>query len=127
MTQLNNDQQPYVPSYALKERELNLSRANLLTQLRDLGTQTIEMEYDGYDDSGSVEFVDIMPSHIFLSENTDECLRKFGFDFVLACHPGFEIDCGASGTVHWNLSNDTIEIQHQDNGEDRDVEICGGL
>jgi hypothetical protein len=126
MTHTNNNPQD-MPYHERKALEMRYERSHLLIQLRELGAMAIEIDYDGYDDSGSVDSFTITPSDIFLSDSTDQQLRNFGFEFALACNPGFEVDCGASGTLYWNLLSDTIENHHLDNGEERELEVRGGL
>ncbi|MGY9039407.1 MAG: DUF6878 family protein [Rhodobacterales bacterium] len=101
------------------EAQLDAIRADLLADLLLLGVARVEMAYEGYDDSGNVESVCFIPP----TEISDALLRRvedFGWDFAYSFDPGFEIGCGGSGSLDWNLQTDKITVrhcQHDENAE----------
>ncbi len=66
------------------------TRAAILTELRDLGVTNIEVQYEGYGDSGNVEDVVVTPDTITLTDELRRQVEDFGWDFAYALSPGFE-------------------------------------
>lgn len=114
MTQTNVISFADQPASETSEKDLDAMRAELLDALRALGARSIEIYYDGYDDNGSVEFVEIKPSGIELPDPVRRQVDAFGFDFAYDLHPGFEIDGGASGELTWDLTSDSIDVRHNE-------------
>ena len=100
------------------DAQLKATRADLLADLRFLGITQIKMDYEGYDDSGNVEYVCFTPSTVRISDALLRRVENFGWDFAYSFHPGFEIDCGGSGSLDWNLETDSIDVSHCEHDEE---------
>ena len=90
------------------------TRAALLTELRGLGVTGLDVQYEGYGDSGNVEEVVVTPDTITLTEELRRRVEDFGWDFAYALSPGFENNEGGYGTLTWDLRNDSITLNHAD-------------
>ncbi|EEW56505.1 conserved hypothetical protein [Ruegeria sp. TrichCH4B] len=88
------------------------TRAALLTELRALGVTSIEVQYEGYGDSGNVEDVVVSPDTINLTEDLRRRVEDFGWDFAYALSPGFENNEGGYGELTWALEVDKIDVSH---------------
>ncbi|MFG6588982.1 DUF6878 family protein [Sulfitobacter sp. MOLA879] len=87
-------------------------RAALLTELRALGVTNIEVQYEGYGDSGNVEDVVVSPDTITLKEDLRRRVEDFGWDFAYALSPGFENNEGGYGELNWAIEADKIDVSH---------------
>jgi len=90
------------------------TRAALLSELRALGVRSIEVQYEGYGDSGNVEDVVVTPDTIALTEVLRLRVEDFGWDFAYALSPGFENNEGGYGTLTWDIAADSITLDHAD-------------
>ena len=88
------------------------TRAALLSELRALGVRSIEVQYEGYGDSGNVEDVVVTPDTITLTEELRCRVEDFGWDFAYALSPGFENNEGGYGEMTWSLEADKIDVSH---------------
>jgi len=88
------------------------TRATLLSELRTLGVTNIEVQYEGYGDSGNVEDVVVTPDTIILTEDLRRRAEDFGWDFAYALSPGFENNEGGYGELTWSLETDKIDVSH---------------
>lgn len=88
------------------------TRATLLSELRTLGVTNIEVQYEGYGDSGNVEDVVVTPDTIILTEDLRRRAEDFGWDFAYALCPGFENNEGGYGELTWSLETDKIDVSH---------------
>ena len=88
------------------------TRAALLTELRGLGVTGLDVQYEGYGDSGNVEDVTPSPLAIKLESEVNRRVEDFAWDFAYALNPGFENNEGGYGSLEWNLQNDKITISH---------------
>ena len=88
------------------------TRAALLTELRALGVTSLEVQYEGYGDSGNIEDVVVTPDTISLSEELRRRVEDFGWDFAYALSPGFENNEGGYGELTWVLATDNIDVSH---------------
>ena len=88
------------------------TRANLLVELRALGVSLIEIQYEGYGDSGNVKDVTPTPTTIKLAYDLNLRVETFGWDFAYALNPGFENNEGGYGSLEWNLEADKINVCH---------------
>lgn len=88
------------------------TRAALLSELRALGVTSIEVQYEGYGDSGNVEDVVVTPDAITLTEELRRRVEDFGWDFAYALSPGFESNEGGYGELTWVLEVDKIDVSH---------------
>ena len=89
-------------------------RAVLLAQLRTLGVTEVTAEYEGYGDSGNVEDITLQPSGIALPTDLSSQLDEFAWAFAYQQHPGFENNEGGYGTLTWDLTKDSIDLDHAD-------------
>ena len=87
------------------------TRAALLTNLRALGVTSIEVQYEGYGDSGNVEDVVVTPDTITLAEELRRRVEDFGWDFAYARSPGFENNEGGYGELTWAIEAE-IDVSH---------------
>ncbi|WP_194098698.1 DUF6878 family protein [Marivivens aquimaris] len=88
------------------------TRASLLCQLRALGVRSIEVQYEGYGDSGNVEDVVVAPDTVTLTDELRRRVEDFGWDFAYALSPGFENNEGGYGELTWALEADKIDVSH---------------
>ena len=88
------------------------TRATLLSELRTLGVTNIEVQYEGYGDSGNVEDVVVNPDTITLTEDLRRRIEDFGWDFAYALSPGFENNEGGYGELTWAIQADQIDDSH---------------
>ena len=88
------------------------TRAALLTELRGLGVTGLDVQYEGYGDSGNVEEVVVTPDTITLTEELRRRVEDFGWDFAYALSPGFENNEGGYGELTWVLETDKIDVSH---------------
>ena len=88
------------------------TRAAFLTELRALGVRSIKVQYEGYGDSGNVEYVVVSPDTITLTEGMRRRVEDFGWDFAYAVNPGFENNEGGYGELSWSLEADKIDVSH---------------
>lgn len=119
-----------------RERELE-NRANrdkLLALLRATGVETVSAHYDAYGDSGNIEEVVLLPEppkpepiEVELEpdrpqEDGDPRLTKadasklddFLWSTVYVLHPGFENNEGGYGDISWDVTADSISIEHNE-------------
>ena len=88
------------------------TRASLLCQLRALGVRSIEVQYEGYGDSGNVEDVVVAPDTVTLTDELRRRVEDFGWDFAYALSPGFENNEGGYGELTWAIEADKIDVSH---------------
>ena len=103
------------------------TRAALLPELRALGVTTIEVQYEGYGDSGNVEDVVVSPDTITLTEDLRHRVEDFGWDFAYALSPGFENNEGGYGELTWALQADKIDVSHSKRYIETDTTVHEGL
>lgn len=97
------------------EREAaTATRETLLPMLRAAGCTCVEVEYDGYGDSGNVESVTFTPENLALPEALQDQVSNFGWQFAYSRHPGFENNDGGFGTLTWDVAQDSISLTHND-------------
>ncbi len=112
MTQNTDFHANYLAAQQKAAEERVKTRANLLVELRALGITLIEIQYEGYGDSGNVEDVTPTPATIKLAEDLVQRVESFGWDFAYALNPGFENNEGGYGSLEWNLETDKINVCH---------------
>ena len=88
------------------------TRTALFMELRALGVTLLEVQYEGYGDSGNVEDVTPSPLAIKLESEVNRRVEDFAWDFAYALNPGFENNEGGYGSLEWNLETDKITISH---------------
>lgn len=112
MTQATNFYAQMLGSQRRAAEQRVETRAALLTELRALGMTSIEVQYEGYGDSGNVEDVVVKPDAITLTEELRRRVEDFGWDFAYALSPGFENNEGGYGELTWSLEADKIDVSH---------------
>lgn len=103
------------------------TRAALLSELRAFGVTRIEVQYEGYGDSGNVEDVLVSPDTITLTEEMRLRVEDFGWDFAYALSPGFENNEGGYGELTWALATDKIDVSHSNRFIETDTTEHEGL
>ena len=115
MTDANTDFASTMEKWAAeRDAENNEVRAALLAQLRALGVTEVTAEYEGYGDSGNVEDITLQPSGIALPSELSSQLEDFVWAFAYQQHPGFENNEGGYGTLTWDLTKDSMDLDHAD-------------
>ena len=112
MTQVNDFYAQMLESQRRAAEQRVETRAALLTELRALNVTSIEVQYEGYGDSGNVEDVVVTPDAITLTEEMRRRVEDFGWDFAYALSPGFENNEGGYGELTWVLATDNIDVSH---------------
>jgi len=112
MTQVNDFYAQMLEAQQRAAEQRVVTRAALLTELRAVGVTKIEVQYEGYGDSGNVENVVVTPDTITLSEEMRRRVEDFGWDFAYALSPGFENNEGGYGELTWALEADKIDVSH---------------
>lgn len=92
--------------------ELAAIRAELLRSLRSAGVAEIVACYDGCGDSGNIDGMEFHPAGIAPAGGTETRMADFAWSFVHHRHPGFENNEGGFGELRWDLSVDTISVDH---------------
>ncbi|GGE52586.1 hypothetical protein GCM10011360_44340 [Primorskyibacter flagellatus] len=112
MTQVNDFYAQMLEAQQRATEQRVETRAALLSELRALGVTNIEVQYEGYGDSGNVEDVVVAPDTITLTEDLRRRVEDFGWDFAYALSPGFENNEGGYGELTWVLETDKIDVSH---------------
>ncbi|MFQ6550268.1 DUF6878 family protein [Aestuariibius sp. 2305UL40-4] len=99
---------------AEREAANKAARTELLAALRALDVAHVIAEYEGYGDSGNVESVTLQPTGIGLAEDIATNLEDFAWSFAYHHHPGFENNEGGYGTLTWDITADSITLDHAD-------------
>ena len=99
---------------AERDAATKAARSELLPQLRALGVTEVIAEYEGYGDSGNVEDVSVLPAGIELPGDLRTMLEDFTWSFAYHHHPGFENNEGGYGTLTWDVTADSITLDHAD-------------
>lgn len=103
-------------------------REQLLTKLRSLNVTEVNMSYAGYGDSGQLEGVETYPM-VLLDDTFDEvelpwnhgekrsrsikqALEDFAWDLITSHYGGFENNEGGQGEIAWDVTADTITLDH---------------
>jgi len=112
MTQVNDFYAQMLDSQRRAAEQRVETREALLVELRTLNVTSIEVQYEGYGDSGNVEDVVVTPDAITLTEEMRRRVEDFGWDFAYALSPGFENNEGGYGELTWALEADKIDVSH---------------
>ncbi len=99
---------------AEREAANKAARAELIAQLRAIGITEVTAEYEGYGDSGNVEDITVQPNGIEIAGDLSTKLEDFAWSFAYEHHPGFENNEGGYGTLTWDISVDSITLDHAD-------------
>lgn len=91
-------------------------RAALLALLSAAGVTEVVAEYDGQGDSGNVEELDVRPPGVraTLAGDTVRRLDEFIWSLAYSNHPGFEINEGGFGEFFWRITDDHIDLTHNE-------------
>ena len=112
MTQVNDFYAQMLEAQQRAAEQRVVTRVALLSELRAVGVTKIEVQYEGYGDSGNVEDVVVTPDTINLTEELRRRLEDFGWDFAYALSPGFENNEGGYGELTWAIEVDKIDVSH---------------
>ena len=99
---------------AEREAANKAARGELLPQLRALGIAQVTAEYEGYGDSGNIEDVTVQPAGIALPDDLSTKVGDFAWSVAYHQHPGFENNEGGYGTLTWDVTADSITLDHAD-------------
>ncbi|MEM8572712.1 MAG: DUF6878 family protein [Pseudomonadota bacterium] len=99
---------------AEREAALKTARAELIAALRALGVTEVIADYEGYGDSGNVEDLTLQPNDVTLNEDLSRKLEDFAWSVAYNQHPGFENNEGGYGTLTWDITADSITLDHAD-------------
>ena len=99
---------------AEREAANRAARSELLPQLRALGITEVTAEYEGYGDSGNIEDVTVQPTGIELPDDLRTKFEDFAWSVAYHQPPGFENNEGGYGTLTWNVTADSITLDHAD-------------
>ncbi|KMK63856.1 DUF6878 family protein [Puniceibacterium sp. IMCC21224] len=127
MTQANDFFAQMLDSQRRASEQRVETRAALLTELRALGVTSIELQYEGYGDSGNVEEVVVTPDTVTLTDELRRRVEDFGWDFAYALSPGFENNEGGYGALTWALEADRIDVSHSNRYIETDTTEHEGL
>ena len=97
-----------------REAANKAARNELLPQLRALGVKEVIAEYEGYGDSGNIEDVTVQPAGIELPDDLSREVGDFAWSVAYHQHPGFENNEGGYGALTWDVSADSITLDHAD-------------
>ena len=86
------------------------TRAELRTQLQQLGVETITAEYDGEGDEGQVG--DPNFGSVEVSDNLKNAVFDLFYDLLEDHYAGWEDNEGSFGEFAWNVMADTIQLVH---------------
>ena len=112
MTQVNDFYAQMLEAQQRAAEQRVVTRVALLSELRAVGVTKIEVQYEGYGDSGNIEDVVVTPDTISLSEELRRRVEDFGWDFAYALSPGFENNEGGYGELTWAIEADKIDVSH---------------
>ena len=99
---------------AEREAANKAARSELLPLLRSLGIIEVTAEYEGYGDSGNIEDVTVQPAGIALPDELCTKIGDFAWSVAYHQHPGFENNEGGHGTLTWDVTADSITLDHAD-------------
>ena len=99
---------------AEREAANRAARSELLPQLRALGIAQVIAEYEGYGDSGNIEDVTVQPVGVELPDDLSLRVGDFAWSVAYHQHPGFENNDGGYGTLTWDVTADSITLDHAD-------------
>lgn len=100
--------------WAREEEEARVETKNkmaeFIREMRAKGVHRVEVQYDGYGDSGDVESME------FFDENNRQLVMDADPDlfwgFAYSLYPGFEINDGASGVITIDVPSGRISVDH---------------
>lgn len=125
-------------SYQKMVQERAQRAAERLQRLRvvlaELGVARVAAEYDGCGDSGQIESIEFRTAtNEVCGEVTDEVekeVEELLYDLLEVRHGGWENNDGAFGTFAWNVSDSTMQHEHNSrymDYETSEYEGFGGL
>ncbi len=104
------------------------ARADLLADLRKQKIKSLRVSYIGSRDEGSIETIERYPrtssskrpviicstgrEYAPLEEEYIDPAERIFYDILDDNFEGWEINDGGSGTIYWDMKNDTIKICH---------------
>lgn len=121
----------YTQALARTRKRIEETKPALIAKLRSMGVESVEMTYDGENDSGQIEppiaydsnkqTVDLnrpwCPPLDVDTSRQDDCilassLTDFAWDLLAVHHDGFEINDGGYGTIVVHVEDSLVTIDH---------------
>lgn len=90
---------------------LGVTRQGWVATLRQQNVKTLTAQYSGYGDSGNIEDIQLELG-VSLAADIEEQLRDFLWSVAYNEHPGFENNDGGEGTLTWDITADSLTIEH---------------
>lgn len=105
-------------------------RAKLLKKFQEIGVSQIEVSYSGYGDSGQLDDITTTPAKVPLREiefdtitypwrpgeviqrKLGEAFEDFIWDEITSRYGGFENNDGGQGELTWDITDNTITLDH---------------
>lgn len=105
-------------------------RTKLLKKFQEIDVSEVEVVYSGYGDSGQLDDITITPLKVSLREiefdsitrpwrpneiikrNLREALEDFVWGEITSRYGGFENNEGGQGELTWDITNNTITLDH---------------
>ena len=105
-------------------------RTKLLKKFQEIGVSQIGVSYSGYGDSGQLDNITTTPAKVPLREiefdtitypwrpdvevkrNLREAFEDFIWDEITSRYGGFENNEGGQGELTWDITDNTITLDH---------------
>lgn len=125
----------FLRSYQLMMQQRAQRAAEAVKQLTvvltALGVTTVVAEYDGCGDSGQIESIDFRnaagESCAEVPDEVEKQVQDLLYDLLEVRHGGWENNDGAFGTFCWNLSDQTLDHEHNERYTEYEVSSHEGF
>jgi len=87
-----------------------MDKTEILTKLKNMGIDTLVVEYDGEGDSGSIQKITIYPEMV-LDEETRDAIEEYVYSKL---PDGWEINEGSFGEVIFNITTMTVMLEYNE-------------
>jgi hypothetical protein len=94
------------------EQEMTATRTEILEALCALGICSVCLNYDGYEDEGQIQDIEVSPSGTVLPKDLEYRLNNFGFDFIYDLNDEFDAGHGSYGKLTWDLNANSLKVEH---------------
>jgi hypothetical protein len=88
----------------------NITRAELVTQLRKLGIETVTADYDGSGDSGQIEEPEFGSRKV--PGELATAVQDLFYNLLEEHYGGWEISGGSFGQFVLDVTTDSIKLEH---------------